>query len=247
MDEKKDGGAGATEAGRVDSWLVVLDASKVESGSEAEARYRAMVASRPMGRLSAGPGTESSLAVLSVHPTQVAAVEEVVRLGAGPELTVYEGRVVRRSDQLHHARVAADRAERPAPEARSHGNGAGRRARASSVGAPSAGDASDLRREALARGKAGAVLAGWTIVLTRPDYPVPGIGWMLSGKRRSGAAPNARNLAFLRRIAVEAGAPDVEPEQPIAEESHGGGTWVWRWEPTEADRAEAAATRSRKN
>lgn len=94
---------------------------------------------------------------------------------------------------------------------------------------------SDLKHAAGVQGAFRTEQGGWSIVLSRPGNPTPEHGWMLSGKRQNGMAPNAKNLEFLRRLAVEAGAPDVDGEQIVSGISRGGGTWVWKWDASEED------------
>lgn len=69
---------------------------------------------------------------------------------------------------------------------------------------------------------------GWSIVMSGgPNDPIgtlqePAI-WRISGKRMNGQRPSPLHLNYLRRVALEAGAPDVAGDEIIV------GTWHWSW------------------
>lgn len=103
-------------------------------------------------------------------------------------------------------------------------------------------NAKELKREASLKGHARTEQAGWSIVLTRPGSIPNDNTWMLSGKRKNGARPNDINLQFLRKFAIEIGAPeDVSLEQRVADNNPGGGTWFAKWDPAPEEMEKIAA------
>jgi hypothetical protein len=82
----------------------------------------------------------------------------------------------------------------------------------------------ELRTTMLEKGVAKAQVSGWSIFFTGGPKHKLGGGFRLSGKRLNGGRPNALNLAWLRQVAVDAGAPEVDGRELIV------GTWHWSWD-----------------
>lgn len=66
---------------------------------------------------------------------------------------------------------------------------------------------------------------GWSFCLSVPGWPAPELDtWMLTAKRLDRKDPSPTDLAMLRLVASELGAPPKqEAEVAIV------GTWMWRW------------------